>query len=108
MTDVKLNFVTPINKIFPSPLSSSVFLVLNESGDLSLYRNKEHVWSAGRFKLVYNVEWSPDGTAYKIYNIITIICRQVLCCSRRQKVFRLLCGGWKAVKCHEIGFIRDN
>jgi hypothetical protein len=57
---MSLNFVTPINKIYPSPLSN-VFLVLNEGGDLSLYRNNEHIWSAGRFKTLQTIQWSPDG-----------------------------------------------
>lgn len=57
---MSLNFVTPINKIYPSPLSN-VFLVLNDVADLSLYRNNEHIWSAGRFKTLETIQWSPDG-----------------------------------------------
>lgn len=68
---LKLNFITPINKIFPSPLlsaskdgGSSVFLVLNSEGDLSLYRNSEQVWTAGRFKKIIDLQWSPDGKTH--------------------------------------------
>lgn len=66
MRMLKLNFITPINKIFPSPLlsgssGSKVFLILNSEGDLSLYRNSEQIWSAGRFKTLIDVQWSPDG-----------------------------------------------
>ena len=57
---MSLNFVTPINKIYPSPLLN-VFLVLNEVADLSLYRKNEQIWSAGRFKTLQDIQWSPDG-----------------------------------------------
>lgn len=57
---MSLNFVTPINIIYPSPLSN-VFLVLNEMADLSLYRKNEQIWSAGRFKTLQDIQWSPDG-----------------------------------------------
>lgn len=58
-TGINLNFVTPINKVFPSPLGK-VFLVFNAAGDLSLYRQSEHVWSAGLFRNIMAVQWSPD------------------------------------------------
>ena len=65
---LNLNFVTSINKIYPSPISK-VFLVFNESGDLSLYRENEQIWSAGRFKTLEEIDWSPDGKNCCGFNI---------------------------------------
>lgn len=55
--------VTPIERVFPCPIDG-VLLTLNAEKDLSLYRfdgELHHIWSAGRFKSLKDVQWSPDG-----------------------------------------------